>query len=148
MTGDFAAWPVPLPFRARRRTRRCEDAIVTTTVLARARAGGREAFRERTGPRRRELQLRCYRIPGSVQDAGDTPPETLLAAWRGPGRFEERAPMRSWLYKIAASRCLNTLRGTGRRPAAAARSPCTAPARARPPGRAAVAAALPGRAAR
>jgi RNA polymerase sigma-70 factor (TIGR02960 family) len=68
-----------------------------------------------------ELQLHCYRILGSVQDAEDTLQEPLLAAWRGLGQFEERASVRSWLYKIATSRCLNALRDTGRRPAAAAR---------------------------
>jgi RNA polymerase sigma-70 factor (TIGR02960 family) len=94
--------------------------MVTTTVLARARAGDGEAFRELTDPYRRELQLHCYRILGSVQDAEDTLQETLLAAWRGLDRFEQRASMRSWLYKIATNRCLNALRDTGRRPAAAA----------------------------
>jgi RNA polymerase sigma-70 factor (ECF subfamily) len=93
--------------------------IVTTTALARARAGDDEAFRELTDPYRRELQLHCYRILGSVQDAEDTLQETLLAAWRGLGQFEERASMRTWLYKIATNRCLNALRDTGRRPAAA-----------------------------
>jgi RNA polymerase sigma-70 factor, ECF subfamily len=95
--------------------------IVTTTVLDRARAGDGEAFRELTDPYRRELQLHCYRILGSVQDAEDMLQETLLAAWRGLDRFEERASMRTWLYKIATNRCLNALRDTGRRPAAAAR---------------------------
>src|SRR5579864_3544633 len=96
---------------------RCEDVIVTTTALDRARAGDGEAFRELTDPYRRELQLHCYRILGSVQDAEDMLQETLLAAWRGLGQFEERASMRSWLYKIATNRCLNALRDTGRRPA-------------------------------
>ena len=100
---------------------------MTTTVLTRARAGDGEAFRELTDPYRRELQLHCYRILGSVQDAEDTLQETLLAAWRGLGQFEERASMRSWLYKIATNRCLNTLRDTGRRPAAAARFQWSAP---------------------
>ena len=53
--------------------------------------------------------------------------ETLLAAWRGLGRFEERASLRTWLYKIATNRCLNALRDTGRRPAAAARYQWSAP---------------------
>jgi len=48
--------------------------------------------------------------------------ETLLAAWRGLDRFEERASMRTWLYKIATNRCLNALRDTGRRPQRAAES--------------------------
>jgi RNA polymerase sigma-70 factor (ECF subfamily) len=101
--------------------------IVTTTALARARAGDGEAFRELTEPYRRELQLHCYRILGSVQDAEDTLQETLLAAWRGLGQFEERASVRSWLYKIATNRCLNALRDAGRRPVAAAVFPWSAP---------------------
>jgi RNA polymerase sigma-70 factor (TIGR02960 family) len=100
---------------------------VTTTALARARAGDEQAFRELTDPHRRELQLHCYRILGSVQDAEDTLQETLLAAWRGLGQFEERASMRSWLYKIATNRCLNALRDSGRRTAAAARHQWSAP---------------------
>ncbi len=90
--------------------------MVTTTALARAKTGDGEAFRELTGPYRRELQLHCYQILGSVQDAEDMVQETLLAAWRGLDRFEERASMRTWLYKIATNRCLNSLRDTGRRP--------------------------------
>jgi len=100
---------------------------VTTTALARARAGDGEAFRELTDPYRRELQLHCYRILGSVQDAEDMLQETLLAAWRGLGQFEERASMRSWLYKIATNRCLNALRDTGRRPAVANKFSWSAP---------------------
>jgi len=96
--------------------------MVTTTVLARARAGDGDAFRELTGPYRGELQLHCYRILGSVQDAEDMVQETLLAAWRGLDRFEERASMRTWLYKIATNRCLNALRDTGRRPQRAGES--------------------------
>jgi RNA polymerase sigma-70 factor (ECF subfamily) len=101
--------------------------IVTTTALARAQAGDGEAFRELTEPYRRELQLHCYRILGSLQDAEDTLQETLLAAWRGLGQFEERASLRSWLYKIATNRCLNALRDSGRRPAAASRYQWSAP---------------------
>jgi RNA polymerase sigma-70 factor (ECF subfamily) len=96
--------------------------MVTTTALARARAGDGNAFRELTDPYRRELQVHCYRILGSVQDAEDMLQETLLAAWRGLDGFEERASMRSWLYKIATNRCLNALRDSGRRPKAGADS--------------------------
>jgi RNA polymerase sigma-70 factor (ECF subfamily) len=85
-------------------------------VLARARAGDEEAFRELTEPHRRELQVHCYRVLGSVHDAEDMVQETLLAAWRSLEAFEGRASVRSWLYTIATNRCLNALRGRSRRP--------------------------------
>jgi RNA polymerase sigma-70 factor (TIGR02960 family) len=91
------------------------DALGETT-LARARAGDEEAFRELTEPHRRELQLHCYRILGSMQDAEDLVQETLLAAWRGLKGFEGRASVRAWLYRIATNRCLNALRARSRRP--------------------------------
>jgi RNA polymerase sigma-70 factor (ECF subfamily) len=86
-------------------------------VLTRARAGDADAFRELTDPFRRELQLHCYRILGSLQDAEDMLQETLLAAWRGLDEFQGRSSLRTWLYRIAANRCLNLLRSTARRPA-------------------------------
>jgi RNA polymerase sigma-70 factor (TIGR02960 family) len=84
--------------------------------LERARAGDEAAFRELTEPRRHELQVHCYRILGSVQDAEDMVQETLLAAWRSLDTFEGRASVRSWLYRIATNRCLNALRAQSRRP--------------------------------
>jgi RNA polymerase sigma-70 factor, ECF subfamily len=89
--------------------------VVTATALARARAGDGDAFRELTEPYRRELQVHCYRILGSAQDAEDLVQETFLAAWRGIEDFEGRASLRAWLYRIASNRCLNFLRDTGRR---------------------------------
>jgi RNA polymerase sigma-70 factor (ECF subfamily) len=89
--------------------------VVEQTVLQRARAGDEQAFRELTDPYRRELQVHCYRILGSLTDAEDMLQETLLAAWRGLAGFQERASLRSWLYRIATNRCLNALRTTGRR---------------------------------
>jgi RNA polymerase sigma-70 factor (TIGR02960 family) len=100
----------------RERKTPCGDAVVTDRTLTRARAGDEEAFRQLTEPHRRELQLHCYRIVGSVQDAEDLLQETLLAAWRGLDRFEGRASLRAWLYRIATNRCLNALRDAGRRP--------------------------------
>jgi RNA polymerase sigma-70 factor (TIGR02960 family) len=85
-------------------------------LLRRARTGDEPAFAEVTDGFRAELQLHCYRIVGSVQDAEDLVQETLLAAWRGLERFEGRASLRSWLYRIATNRCLNALRDRGRRP--------------------------------
>jgi RNA polymerase sigma-70 factor (TIGR02960 family) len=89
---------------------------VSETALSRARAGDEDAFQELIDPYRAELQLHCYRILGSLQDAEDQLQETLLAAWRGLVRFEERASLRSWLYRIATNRCLNALRDRRRRP--------------------------------
>ena len=88
---------------------------VIEPTLARARAGDEDAFRELTDPHRRELQLHVYRIVGSVQDAEDLLQETLLAAWRGLERFEERASVRAWLYRIATNRSLDALRAGRRR---------------------------------
>ena len=88
----------------------------TEQLLARARAGDQAAFGELVEAYRRELQVHCYRILGSLQDAEDILQETLLAAWRGLGDFAGRASLRSWLYRIATNRCLNALRGRGRRP--------------------------------
>ncbi len=92
--------------------------VVTADLIARARAGDSEAFRELTEPYRRELQVHCYRMLGSVQDAEDVLQDTLLAAWQGLGGFEGRASVRTWLYRIATNRCLNARRSAGRRPAA------------------------------
>jgi RNA polymerase sigma-70 factor (ECF subfamily) len=89
---------------------------VSEDLLGRARAGDENAFRELVEPYRSELQLHCYRILGSVQDAEDYLQETLLAAWRGLDRFEGRASLRAWLYRIATNRCLNALRDRKRRP--------------------------------
>jgi RNA polymerase sigma-70 factor (TIGR02960 family) len=89
---------------------------VTEELLARARAGDGRAFGQLVDPFRRELQVHCYRMLGSAQDAEDALQETLLAAWQGLGGFEQRASMRTWLYRIATSRCLNALRSASRRP--------------------------------
>jgi len=92
--------------------------VAAADLIARVRAGDGEAFRELTEPHRRELQVHCYRMLGSVQDAEDAVQETLLAAWQGIGGFaEERASLRTWLYKIATNRCLNALRAASRRAA-------------------------------
>jgi RNA polymerase sigma-70 factor (TIGR02960 family) len=90
---------------------------VTTDLITRARAGDGEAFRELTEPYRRELQVYCYRMLGSLQDAEDALQDTLLGAWQGLEGFEGRASIRTWLYRIATNRCLNARRSTSRRPA-------------------------------
>jgi RNA polymerase sigma-70 factor, ECF subfamily len=82
-------------------------------LLAEARAGSEAAFDHLVGPHRKELQVHCYRMLGSVYDAEDALQETLLRAWRGLGRFEGRSSLRSWLYTIATNVCVDQI---GRRP--------------------------------
>jgi RNA polymerase sigma-70 factor (TIGR02960 family) len=89
--------------------------VVEQVTLQRARAGDEQAFRELTDPYRRELQVHCYRMLGSLTDAEDMLQETLLAAWRGLAGFAERASVRTWLYRIATNQCLNARRAAGRR---------------------------------
>jgi RNA polymerase sigma-70 factor (TIGR02960 family) len=83
--------------------------------LTRARAGDGDAFEELTSPYRRELQVHCYRMLGSVQDAEDALQDTLLSAWQGLEEFAGRASLRTWLYRIATNRCLNARRTASRR---------------------------------
>jgi RNA polymerase sigma-70 factor (ECF subfamily) len=91
--------------------------LVTDDLISRARAGDSDAFRALTEPHRRELQVHCYRILGSFQDAEDAMQDTMLAAWQGLAGFEGRASVRTWLYRIATNRCLNARRSAGRRAA-------------------------------
>jgi RNA polymerase sigma-70 factor (TIGR02960 family) len=94
---------------------KCHAGVVHHARLQRARSGDEQAFRELTDPYRRELQVHCYRVLGSLTDAEDMLQETLLAAWRGLAGFQERSSFRTWLYRIATNQCLNALRAAGRR---------------------------------
>jgi len=89
---------------------------VHADLLERAQAGDDAALGELLSPYRRELEVHCYRMLGSLQDAEDVLQETLLAAWRDLPRFERRSSLRTWLYQIATHRCLNALRSARRRP--------------------------------
>lgn len=88
----------------------------TSDLIARASAGDHNAFRDLVEVHSHELQVHCYRILGSVQDAEDALQETLVSAWRNLGGFGQRSSLRTWLYQIATNRCLSMLRADSRRP--------------------------------
>ena len=79
------------------------------TLLAAARQGDEDAFGGLLQPFRGELHAHCYRMLGSVQDAEDALQDSLLRAWRGLARFEERSSLRNWLFRIATNTCLNVI---------------------------------------
>jgi RNA polymerase sigma-70 factor (ECF subfamily) len=95
----------------------------TTDLITRARAGDHDAFRDLVQGHSHELQVHCYRILGSLQDAEDALQETLVSAWRSLGEFGQRSSLRTWLYQIATNRCLSMLRADSRRPRIAAPLP-------------------------
>jgi RNA polymerase sigma-70 factor (TIGR02960 family) len=93
----------------------CDHIWVTADLIGLARAGDGEAFGQLVSPYERELRVHCYRMLGSVQDAEDALQDALLAAWQGLGGFEGRASVRTWLYRVATTRCLNVRRSARRR---------------------------------
>src|SRR3954468_24515980 len=84
-------------------------------LLTAAAAGDEQAFVELTAPLRGRLHAHCYRMLGSVHDADDALQETMLRAWLAIGRFEPRAELSSWLYRIATNVCLRIIEQRGRR---------------------------------
>ena len=87
-----------------------------TALLAAAQAGDESAFRRLVEPYRHALEVHCYRMLGSALDTEDLVQETLVRAWRAIGRFEPRAQIQTWLYRIATNACLDELKRRPRRP--------------------------------
>lgn len=84
---------------------------------------------------RRELQVHCYRMVGSLDDAEDLVQESLLRAWRGRDTFQGRSSFRAWLYRISTNVCLDFLARAGRRPKVYGTPPTAGPTGAPPPPR-------------
>jgi RNA polymerase sigma-70 factor, ECF subfamily len=105
-----------------------EDAVV-----AAARAGDESAFTTLVERYRRELQVHCYRMLGSLEDSQDLVQETFLRAWRNRRSFQGRSTFRAWLYRIATNACLDTLARTPRRVLPSQLGPSTGPGVVLPP---------------
>jgi len=78
-------------------------------LVSAARNGDERAFQELVAPHRRELRAYCYRMAGSLDDADDLLQESLLRAWRGIASFEGRSSIRTWLYRVTWSACVDAL---------------------------------------
>lgn len=98
------------------RTEQLTDSGDLNCLLARAQSGDERAFRELVEPYRRALQVHCYRMLGSPHDAEDIAQETLLRAWKALDRFEPRATLQTWLYRIATNACLDEIERRSNRP--------------------------------
>ena len=105
-----------------------EDAVV-----AAVRAGDESAFTTLVERYRRELQVHCYRMLGSLEDSEDAVQETLLRAWRNRQSFQARSTFRAWLYRTATNACLDALARTPRRVLPSQLGPSTGPGVVLPP---------------
>jgi RNA polymerase sigma-70 factor (ECF subfamily) len=74
-----------------------------------------EDFEDLVRRYRRELHVYCYRMLGSFDEAEDHVQEVLLRAWRSRDSFQGQSSVRTWLYRVAANACLDTLRRDARR---------------------------------
>src|SRR5215469_13229125 len=85
------------------------------TLVSESAALAQGGLEGRLEQHRSELTGYCYRMLGSPFEAEDAVQDTFIRAWRGFDRFEGRAAMKSWLYRIATNVCLDMLKGRERR---------------------------------
>jgi RNA polymerase sigma-70 factor (ECF subfamily) len=85
------------------------ESLQQDRTMAAAKAGDERAFRALIEPYRRELRAYCYRMAGSLHDGDDLLQESLLRAWKGIGGFEGRSSLRTWLYRVSSSACMDAL---------------------------------------
>ena len=84
-------------------------------TLARAQQGNEKAFEALMAPFQRELRAHCYRMAGSIDDADDLLQESMLKAWRSLPAFEGRSSLRTWLYRVTTSTCIDRLKSRSAR---------------------------------
>lgn len=80
-----------------------------SAIVAAAQAGDERAFTALVERHRAELQVHCYRMLGSFEEAEDMTQETFLRAWRRRETYQGRSTFRAWLYRIATNACLDFL---------------------------------------
>jgi RNA polymerase sigma-70 factor (ECF subfamily) len=106
------------------------ETLRAAAIDAAAEAGSQEAFARLVERYRAQLQVHCYRMLGSLQDAEDVVQETFLRAWRALSSFQGRSAFRTWLHRIATNACLDFLERRHRRLPVASWAPVGRPARA------------------
>jgi RNA polymerase sigma-70 factor, ECF subfamily len=89
----------------------------TQTEVEAAVTGDRDAFTAIAERHRRELQVHCYRMLGSFDDAEELVQETFLRAWRSRASYQGRSTFRAWLYRIATNASLDAIAKRPRVPA-------------------------------
>jgi RNA polymerase sigma-70 factor, ECF subfamily len=99
----------------------------TQTEAEAAITGDRDAFTAIAERHRRELQVHCYRMLGSFDDAEDLVQETFLRAWRSRESYQGRSTFRAWMYRIATNACLDAIAKRPRVPTESAEIPWLQP---------------------
>ena len=108
--------PYPPAMISPTRRRRMPMEPTDQAAVAAATAGDEAAFSALVERHRHELQVHCYRMLGSFDDAEDQLQETFLRAWRRRATYAGRSTFRAWLYRIATNACLDELARRPRRP--------------------------------